>query len=463
MTVRSILLASAANAFLVPALVAQTTDAPLPGNAVEISPDGAWTWFNDERSIVHQGSLFSGYVKSDGHYGVTRRDLSTGENFQMIISTEASREQDDHNNPSITALPDGRLLLLYSKHHTEAVAYQRTSTIPLPSKDTDWGPEIARPAQARNTYANTYLLSAEDNTLYNFHRCINFNPSLEISTDDAATWSESRQFLGTGSGGVRPYPRYTANGKDRIDLIYTDGHPRDIRNSVYHLFYQKGALHQTDGTVIDQLANIPLDHDGGQRGSVIYSYSDADWAEGDGPDQWIPSGRGWTWDVHYGKDGHPVCVFQVQKDDVTGKGWENDRIYYYYARWTGTEWQRRFIAHAGRPLYAAEDDYGGGMCLDPEDPNVVYISTNAADPFALGDLTKVPLADKARYEIHRGVTTDGGLTFTWTPVTENSQADNLRPIVPMNHGHSELLVWFSGAYTTYTKFSTRVLARIVKR
>jgi hypothetical protein len=433
---------------------------PLPGNAIEIAPDGAWTWFNDERSILHQGSLFSGYVKGNGTYGVTRHDLTSGENFHMVISTASSQQQDDHNNPSITVLPDGKLMLLYSKHIGGSQFYQRTSLVTLPSTNADWGPEIVRPTPAANTYANTYRLSGESDALYNFHRCINFNPTLTISTDNGATWGASRQFLGTGSGSTRPYPRYTSNGTDRIDLIYTDGHPRDVENSVYHLYYRNGELRKTDGTLIDTLANIPLDHDGGEKGNVIYPFSNAAWGPGDGPDDWIPTGRGWTWDVHYGSGSAPVCVFQVQKDNVTGTGWNHDRIYYYYARWTGTEWQRRFIAQAGRPLYSAEDDYGGGMCLDPEDPRVVYISTNAADPFALGDIDAVPLRANERYEIYRGFTSDGGLTFTWTPVTESSTADNLRPIVPPGHGHSEFLVWFHGTYSSYTNFSAKVLARI---
>jgi hypothetical protein len=437
-----------------------TAPAPLPAGATQIAPDGAWTWFNDERAIIHQGSLFAGYVKGNGDYGVTRHDLATGQNFHMTISTGKSREQDDHNNPSITVLPDGKLMLLYSKHHTGREFFQRTSLVPLPSTGADWGPEIIRPTQASNTYANTYLLRGENQRIYNFHRSINFNPTLTLSDDLGKTWGPSRQFLGTGSGSTRPYPRYTSNGVDRIDLIYTDGHPRDVNNSVYHLYYQNGSLWRTDGTLINSLASIPLNHDGGERGSVIYPFSNAPWGPGDGPDQWIPAGRGWTWDIHYDATGHPVCVFQVQKDNVTGNGWNHARIYYYYTRWTGTEWQRRFIAHAGRPLYPAEDDYAGGMCLDPEDPRVVYISTNAANPFQLGDLDDVPLRENDRYEIYRGITTDGGLTFTWTPVTEDSAADNLRPIVPPHHGRSEFLVWFHGTYSTYTQFSTQVLARI---
>jgi hypothetical protein len=166
----------------------------------------------------------------------------------------------------------------------------------------------------------------------------------------------------------------------------------------------------------------------------------------DGSDDWIPNARAWTWDIAYGADGHQVCAFQVQVDNVTGSGWSHDRIYYYYARWTGTEWQRRFIAHGGRGFYGSEDDYGGGMASDPDKPNMIYTSTNAADPFDLSDISNVPLATNDRYEIWQGTTSDGGLTSTWQPVTSNSGADTLRPIVPVNHGYDRCVVWFRGTY-----------------
>ncbi|AKC81755.1 hypothetical protein IMCC26134_01320 [Verrucomicrobia bacterium IMCC26134] len=431
---------------------------PLPGGAVQIAPDGAWTWFNDERSIIHQGSLYSGYVLADGRYGITRYDLADGLARHMIISTSTSTQKDDHNNPSITVLPDGRLLVIYSKHISGSQFYQRTSLIAQPATIADWGPEIIRSVPAANTYANTYLLTGENNAIYNFHRCINFNPTLTISTNNGVTWGTSRQLLGTGTGSTRPYPRYTSNGVDRIDAIYTDGHPRDVNNSVYHMYYKSGGLYKTDGTLISLLANIPLDHDAGQRGNVIYQYSDAAWGAGQGPDDWIPTARGWTWDVVYDRAENPVCVFQAQVG--TDATWSTSRIFYYYARWTGTTWQKHFIAQAGRGIYAAESDYGGGMCLDPEDPRIVYISTNAASPFSLGDVNNVPLATNARYEIWRGFTADGGLTFTWTAITSGSTADNLRPIVPLNHGRTECLLWFYGTYTSYTNFSTQVIGRL---
>lgn len=427
---------------------------PVAGEIVEVAPNGTWTWFNDERAIWHQGKLFAGYVRSDGNAGVTRYDHLSGSANHMNLGTATSVQVDDHNNPSFTALPDGRLLTVYSKHGTASQFYHRTSTNTSPASLAQWSAETIKTTPAGNTYANTYRLAGsgtgENNTIYNFSRCINYNPCVTLSTDNGATWGTVTQVINVGTGGTRPYPRYVSNKTNRIDFIYTDAHPRNENNSVYHLYYQSENFRKTDGTLVKSLANLPINHgtvsdpNNGEKGSVVYQYNPA----------W---GRGWTWDIHYGADSHPVCVYQTQRDDVTGTGWNHDRIYYHYARWTGSTWQSTFIAQAGRGLYSAEDDYGGGMTLDPEDPRVVYISTNAASPFSLADLNNVPLGTTERYEIWRGITLDGGATFTWTPVTQNSAENNLRPIVPENHGLSKHLLWMQGTYTSYLNYNTKVM------
>lgn len=436
---------------------AETTTPEPPGPVREVAPDGAWTWFNDERAIWHQGLLFVGYVLRDGRYGVTRYHDGTDSAGHAVVSTNASRQQNDHNNPSLTVLPDGSLLTVYSKHSSEPRFYHRRSLGPLPAASDDWGPEMSHTMPANNTYSNTFRLAGENDLILNFTRTINWNPTVTISTDDGATWGTPVHFINAGSGNTRPYPKYSSNDHDRVDLIYSDGHPRDVNNSIYHLFYRDGFLRHTDGSTVRAFADLPLRFNEGERGAVVYPFSAAAWSPEQGPDDWIPGARAWTWDVHLDTNGHPVCVFQVQLDNVTGTGWNHDRIYYYYARWTGSEWQRRFIAHGGRGLYQAEDDYGGGVAIDPDDPRVIYISTNAASPFALGDIQNVPLAVNERYEIWRGFTADGGLSFSWEPVTENSAADNLRPIVPKGHGMSHHALWFQGTYTSYTQFNTRVM------
>lgn len=434
-----------------------SADPPLPSARppIQIAPDGTWTWFNDERAIWHLGKLYCGYVRSDGYVGISQYDPTTGETNHTRLSSFSNIN--DHNNPSITVLPDGRLLVVYAIHIGSNSYYSRTSLATEPSSISDWSAETVRDTGSRVTYANTYRLSEESDRIFLFNRHINFNPAVSISDNDGNTFSNPARLIATGSGSTRPYVRYVSDHAKRIDILYTDGHPRDVNNSLYHIYYEAGVFRRTDGTLLKSLANLPINHDLGERGTLIYTYSTATWGAENGPDDWIPSGRAWNWDIHYGRDGHPVAAFQVQLDNVTGTGWNHDRIYYYYARWTGTTWQRRFIAHAGRGLYSSEDDYGGGMAIDPDNPNVIYISTNASAPFALNDIYNVPLNRNERYEIWRGVTTDGGETFSWTPVTENSTADNLRPIVPENHGFSRNVVWFRGAYNSYISFNTEVV------
>lgn len=429
----------------------------LPDDAILIQADGAWTWFNDHTARFVNGDLYVGYVKGQAaKMAMTRYDFDTRTAYEFLLGTQSTN--DDHDVPNVTVLPDGRILSAYSRHNVNSVFYYRASLNGNPTNLADWGAEQTKSAGASNTYSNTFRLSAESDKIYHFTRALNFNPTIFTSIDNGQTWNSPIRFIDTGTGGVRPYPRYATNRHDRIDLIYTDGHPRNENNSIYHLFYRGGDFHQSDGTVIKSFANLPLDHDAGERGTLVYPYSAAAWAGGEGPDDWIPSGRAWTWDTQYQPDGNPVCAFQVQVDGVTGptSDFGNDRIYYYYARWDGIQWLRKFIAHAGRGLFSNEDDYGGGMTIDPENPNVVYISSNAENPFDLSTLAPALNPNNEIYEIYRGVTVDGGETWAWEAITSGSNASNMRPFVPEDHGRAQALVWFRGRYTTFTNYDCDV-------
>ena len=130
---------------------------------------------------------------------------------------------------------------------------------------------------------------------------------------------------------------------------------------------------------------------------------------------------------------------------------------YYYGRFDGAEWHVHPMAYAGTRLYAGEDDYSGLVALDPADPNLAYISTNA-DP-ATGD-PLISLGDGQRhYEIFRGQTQDYGATWLWTAITSNSTVDNLRPTVPAWPGHTALL-WLRGRYRNMLHFSQDIVGVI---
>jgi hypothetical protein len=423
-------------------------------NFATLVTDGAWTWFNDPRALFHNGKLYFGYVRAaDSKTTLSTFDLATGQASNLW--TSGFTQFDDHNNPGLLAKSDGTLLGIYSRHATDQYFSYRTSANANPVSGADWNGELSIPnSGASMTYANPFQLSAEGGKLYNFCRNLSFNPTLYTSTDGGNSWSGPQHFIKTGTGSTRPYVKYASDYTNRIDFLYTDGHPREVvTNSLYHLFYQGGAFNKTDGTLVTN--GLPILHDSAMRGSVVYQYNPADTSDFN---EHIPLGRSWCWETAYQSNGAPVCVFSVMRTNVTGptQG-TDDRIYYYYARWTGTTWQKRFIAQAGRPLYAVENDYAGGICLDPQEPNTLYISSNAQDPFNVSDITNVTLRASSRFELWRGVTADGGLSFSWTQITTNSALDNLRPYVPRRNGGERCVIWFRGTYASYTSFSAAIV------
>jgi hypothetical protein len=423
-------------------------------NFAVLAHDGAWTWYNDPRALFHKGKLYLGYVSaSNRKTRLSKFDLSSGTTTDLWESD--FRQLDDHNNPGLLSKQDGTLLAIYARHGADPYFCFRRSITADPVSPADWAAEQSiADGGARITYANPFLLSAENGKIYNFSRSVNFNPTIYSSTDGGSNWSSPQWFIRTGSGNTRPYVKYCSDYSSRIDFLYTDGHPRDVETSLYHLYYRAGSFYRTDGALVKQYSKLPVMHDSGERGSVIYQYSAA--AQSD-PNKWIPTGRAWCWETAYQTNGAPVCVFTVQRDQVAGAKWRDDRIYYYYASWTGTAWQKQFIAHAGRPLCIQEDDYAGGICMDPMNPNVVYISSNAEHPFNLGDTTNVPLNTDERYNLWRGETANAGLTFRWTQVTTNSSKDNIRPYIPRRNGGEECVIWLRGTYNLYSSYQCDIV------
>jgi autotransporter-associated beta strand protein len=424
-------------------------------NFAVLTSDGAWTWFNDPRALFNNGTLYFGYNRAaDGKVVLSTLNLQSG----LVTNLWASSltQEDDHDVPGLLTRNDGTMLAIYSRHQSDQFFTYRLSSSTTPVTPSDWGAEQHNTSGTNVStgmaYSNPYQLSSESGRIYNFARYINYNPNVFTSTDGGATWSTPQILIQTGTGSTRPYVKYCSDYNSRIDFLYTDAHPDNFTTSLYHMYYQGGSFFQTDGTFLKSFANLPILHDSGERGSVVYQYSDTPQSD---PNQWIPTARAWCWEIGYQTNGNPVCVFQTKVDNVTGTLWSDARIYYYYATWTGTNWQKRFIAQAGRPLYNGQPDYGGGMCLDPQDPTTIYISTDAASPFDLTTTTNVPLGNN--YQIWKGTTTDGGLTFTWRPITGNSTIDNLRPYIPRRFGGEPCVLWFRGTYISYTSFSTSIV------
>ena len=158
----------------------------------------------------------------------------------------------------------------------------------------------------------------------------------------------------------------------------------------------------------------------------------------------------WNHDIMRYPDGTIVITGQGRADTCNDTPSDSDpdkRI--MYARWDGTSWKSTYLVKAGNKLYADEQDYTGLSAIHPDNPNVIFVSSNY-DP--RDDTTKTN-----KKEIYMGITCDGGATFTWAPITSGSTVDNIRPIVPKWDSSHTLLLWMKGTYTSAQSYSMQIV------
>ena len=409
---------------------------------VQLNDNGAWSWFMDPRIIVHDGKLILSSVRAVGSNQANGSDPRWG-NIEVavydiergIVQTTILHphlEQDDHDSAAFYVRPDNRIVAVYSMHARERRMYYRISE---PNNPLVWSSarvantpgDDATYAGNNATYAN--LFKMPNGRLYNFIRAYHHEPNYMYSDDDGETWTYGGHWL-YGKGGYSPYLKYGYDGKGTIHFIATEDHPRNFDNSLYHGYVRDGAMFKTDGSKVGTLSTTTETNVATWDFTKIY--------EG-GPDN-----VAWMVDVELDRTDRPYVLFSTQRD---GRGLPRGQggfdLRYHYARLGATGWTHEEIAYAGTRLYPGEDDYSGLGALDPNNPDVLYISTDA-DPVTGAPL--VSSADKKRhYELFRGERGANG-KWTWTPFTRNSAWDNLRPIIPKWNDARTAIAWMRGSY-----------------
>jgi len=448
---------SMAAAFLVPA--GQPPADYVAGGLIRLNDNGAWSWFMDERALVHQGRLIVGSVRAVGDFRNDRDpdwgnveaaicDLSTGEVRKAVLHRHF--EQDDHDSPSFLPLPDGRLLAVYTKHGVDRKLHWRLSE---PNDPLAWGAESVFESPGRDsaafrgdnvTYSNPFLLP--DGRIVCFYRGVGFDPNYLVSDDSGRSWRYGGRLLKV-RGGYSPYLKYAHDGRGTIHFAATEDHPRNYDNSVYHGFIRDGVVHFSDGKPRGRLST--------STDVEIAAWELTRVFQGD------PDNVAWVIDLELDSKGRPRVLFSVQKDGrglPPRQGGMDHR--YHYARWDGSAWTVQEIACAGTRLYPFEDDYTGLGAIDPQNPDVVFISTDA-DPSTGAPL--VSRGDGKRHrEIFRGVAPQSGRAWTWQPITANSTTDNLRPLVPKWRDPRTAVVWMRGAYRNNRgEWTTAVVATVL--
>jgi len=421
-------------------MIPPATLPPSSAAPIVLVEDGAWCWFQDERAIENAGYLVVSSISHGGDIQITSYDPATGERVDSQLHTRL--ERDDHDVASLLALPDGRTAAFWTRHDGFNHVFTRRG---IPER-ARWGGTLIDRLDYDVTYTNPFLLAGYEDRVHLFVRGDEVNPTLLLSNDLGVSWNDGSQLLDAGRreyGRVfdhRPYVKYASDGT-AVHLLYTDGHPAEFgRNSIYHLQYDGAFLRQTDGTLVAKAGPDNQPELSPDRGTLVF----------DGTV--LPGGQAWIWDTEIGPDGFPVVVFSTFPDPE--RSYFDHR--YKYARYDGTRWHVHDVAAGGTGIYVAEGFYSGGITIDPDEPSVVYFSSNveptSAEPTASGV-----------FELYRAVTADEGATWTITAVTSGSRVDNLRPIVPARHTAPTTLVWMRGSYDTYLDFHTQIVALIGER
>ncbi|MEM1012500.1 MAG: glycoside hydrolase family 88 protein [Planctomycetota bacterium] len=411
-----------------------------------VADDGAFTWYNDERAILAGPLLLVNYVKRDGRtamsvFGDLHRTFSESTKAEVVLSSWA--EKDDHNNGAMLWLggKERRVLATYARHGGRSVNFGQRYL------DFDKDGFNARPRVSDErsfdvvttkrglTYQNLIQLSDEgngDGRIYNFFRGDNFNPAFVFSDDAAQTWSEPIQLIRAGSNSSqRPYVKYADNGTDRIDLFYSEAHPRAAKdNSLYHAYYQAGTFYKSDGTPIRTMAELRDNPLTIEDGTLLFDGS-------------TESGRGWVWDLELNESSEPQAAFISSPSGDIGTD-----MRYWVATWRNGEWRVEGIGYAGSNLYPKEQHYAGGITLDPYDPNRVVVSADVHPG------TGEPLPQRV-YQLFKGHRDSDG-TWTWDQLTFEPVHDQLRPFLV--RGRPDTLVWFAGEYVWYGSYRTKVMA-----
>ncbi|GAB4429180.1 MAG: hypothetical protein OHK0039_47780 [Bacteroidia bacterium] len=416
--------------------VAQVPD-PATGQDAEtyrtLAFDGAWCWFSDPRAVYHEGRhrrTYAGWIDSYGDVTVGYLDHETGKIRTHVLHD--GLEVDDHDNPALIFDPTGRLLVFFSKHSSRSPISLYIAAAPEqidawePVRTLDLNPYAAYPGwEGSYTYVNPVYLPAEDR-FYLFWRGIDSKPTFATSDDHGRTWSAGRLCILPERSYAfrRPYLKVAGNGRDKIFFAFTDGHPRnEPTNAIYCMYYQAGSYYRIDGTRIGAVEAGPVAPADASR---VYDAA---------------QGRAWVWDIAVDAEDRPALVYARFPDDSTH--------IYCHARWDGRRWQTQDLADGGgwfpeTPAGTSEREphYAGGVVLDHEDPQTLYLSVRRDSVFEI-----------ERWQ--RGK----GKNWQVTALTRGSRKDNIRPVAVRNAtGDNPLQVlWLcSTRYVHYTDYQTAV-------
>ncbi|WP_034058127.1 BNR-4 repeat-containing protein [Lacinutrix jangbogonensis] len=381
-------------------------------NYQSITFNGIWSWFTDPRAVYFEGEhkrTYTGWVDNYGDIHVAYFDHTTKALNSKVIFDNL--EIDDHNNPSILIDKNGYLIMFFSSHlQGEKPLYMLKSN--TPESIEDWRPvkelylndkDVYKNAKNLNhTYTNPIQLSAENDKIFLFWRGVDLKPTYATSSDNGNTWSSGKiLFMPEEVNAMRvPYTKVYSDGVSKIHFTFTDGHPtKEVSNALYYMYYENGAFYKANGKKIKTVAQLPIQQ---QDLDVIYK-------------QTSENNTVWNWDIAQNKNGDPILVYVKFPD--------SENHIYCYAIWKNNEWINYNLVNSGNWFPETpegseelEPNYSGGITIDHESPNTLYLSVKR----------------KGIFEIEKWITNNEGKSWAIEKITSNSTKNNIRPFAIKN-------------------------------
>ena len=400
--------------------------------------DGGWCWYQDPRVIINNDKLIIGGLSGQsGDVKVGVFDLKSN-TVDGTVVLDKNFQRDDHDVPAFYARPDGSLLAVWARHANEKAHHYAISS---PTNYLEWGErkKFIHDYEERTgvTYMNLHYMENEG-VLYNFFRDgPTFNPSFITSKDHGETWGNRTHFIADDvEGRQRPYVKYFQKDKNTVGLSFTDGHPRGYGNSLYYAEFKNGAFYNIDGTKIKDLKDGPLLTPESEK---IFKGSETK-NKPKGFES-VPNSA-WTCAMVNDSKNNPHIGYTLYLSD-------NDHRF-KIAIWTGKKWVDKEIAYAGTGLYNLESSYTGLMAFDPEDPSMVYISTDV-NPSTGKKMRGIHEIYSAKIEVNDDIS-----TIKWKAITKNSEFRNIRPLVVSKEGH-KVLLWLNGPWYSFVNYNVDVI------
>ena len=402
-----------------------------------VANEGAWCWFADPRALHYENAAgtinatYLGYIDVHGNVKATQYDWLKQRKTDVLI--RSFFQPDDHNNPTFLVLPDERVMIFYTRHTDEPKIWYRISR--KPGDITDLGDEKYLTTANNTTYPSPFILSDDPQHIYLCWRGINWHPTIARLTmpdqsDNCHFDFGPKQIV--QSTGARPYAKYQSNGKDKIYVSYTTGHPDNEQPD--WLYFNVVDINHGNGPILRDL--------NGKQLSVIsngvFNVNKTDSYANQYPATIVDRTaniRNWVWQIALDQQEHPVIAYPHIDNDKTTH-------VYWYARWNGTSWKNTWVQYAGHAFHQnwnqTERCYSGGMSIDPSNINNVYLSI----PTKNGQYNKDGV-----YELWRYTIDDEGKVSGSEQLTMDSPKNNVRPfVIPGTQPSVLRLAWMQGDY-----------------